>query len=114
MGERGEPQSGHEYKVVIFSGRVFKIYDGKKEGNISEEKSIVNSVMEEIGDSVPFQVIDGSLSDDNTQVPDTETMIEYVGPKRLPRIIVVKKQIESQNQKIWDIRNFFGKKNPNE
>ena len=119
MGEIGELQLGREYKIAVFSGRVFKIYDGKGKDNVSEERSVArksfgNSVMKEIGNSVPFQVIDGGLFADNTQNPDTETVIEYVGPKRLPKVTLVKKQTESQNQRIWNIRNFFRKGNPNE
>ncbi len=104
MGGIKEPQSGHEYKVAVFPGRILKIYDGKgRSSDISQERSFprkpfVDRVMEEVGDSVPFRVIDGGLSADNTQESNTETVIEYVGPKRLPRITVVKKQTEPQDE----------------
>lgn len=81
MVDGEKSKSGHEYKVAVFSGRVFKIYDGKGKDNVSEgrsvaRKSFVDSVMEEIGDSVPFRAIDGGLSNDNNQKPDTKTVID--------------------------------------
>jgi hypothetical protein len=113
MGKITESQLGREYKVAVFSGRTFKVYDGEGRGThvlrekFIPEKSFADRITEEVGGSIPFRIIDGGLSADNAQESDMETIIEYVGPKRLLRVTKVKKQTEPQPGRVWNIRNFF-------
>lgn len=39
-----------------------------------------------------------------------EIAVEYVGPKRLPKLSVVEKETEPQNQRGWNLINFFRRK----
>lgn len=81
----------------------WKIIDGGKvESNVKEE--------EPLGKLIQFGRTQDSLEAEQTIVSQQETTIEFVGPKKLPRIIELKK--EDQKEKKWNIRNFFriGKK----
>jgi hypothetical protein len=116
MEEIKKSQTGREYKVPGFSGQTIKVYDGEGKGRyVLQEKSkpgksIVDRVTEEVGGSTPFRIIDGGLSAENAET-DMETIIEYVGPKRLLRVTRIKKQIELQPERAWNIRNFFRRRN---
>lgn len=65
MASVNETKHGHEYRVVVFGGGlVFKIYDGEGKGtgvieNLNPADNMTDRVMEEIGDSFPFQTIEG-------------------------------------------------------
>ena len=71
------------------------IIDGNGNGaeNISIEvynarKSFTERVMEEIGDSVPFEILDGGIKDGKKGVKNPQVTVVFIGPKKLPMIIV--------------------------
>lgn len=75
--------------------------DSQKEGSIPGPlgiKKFVDRVMEKIEQEPSGQ-----------QLPETETIIEFCGPKRLQREVTVEKKPEVE-EKSWNIRNFFRKK----
>lgn len=81
----------------------WKIIDGGMvESNFIQEESL--------GKLIPFGRIPDTFEAGETIVSGVETTIEFVGPKKLPRITELKK--EDQQEKKWNIRNFFrlGKK----
>jgi len=113
-------KTGQEYKEAVVNGQTFLIYEGgrcnnqdNREKTVQEENTFTEKVMESIKDFIPLTVIDGGLSGkskDSAENSKTETIVEYVGPKRLPRIVVVDKKDNSQKQNLANILNFLRRK----
>lgn len=83
------------------------IIDGGKSSNDQEDHSIPAPLgIKKFVDGV-MERIDKEVSDQ--QFPETETVVEFCGPKRLPRVTVLERQSEKE-EKSWNIRNFFRKK----
>ncbi len=96
---------------VIGKHPSWKIIDGDalsaQDYTIEARKSFVDEVMIRIEDIAPFEIIDGGRTADKS-VQGSSAKIEYVGPKRLPRIVVVEKTSKSQSpQKLCKVINFF-------
>lgn len=71
-------------------------YGSDKELNVT---GFVDEVMEKIANEAPFE-----------EAQDSQTIIEFVGPKRLPREIKVKIEQQPKEENKWNIRSFFKRK----
>lgn len=89
MASVNETKQGHEYRVVVSGGGlVFKIYDGEGKGagvieNLNPADNMADRVMEEIGDSFPFQIIEGGRKDKTVRDRNVIVVFDSGG---IPRI----------------------------
>lgn len=73
---------------------------------IEARKSFTDQVMEKIGDSLPFDILDGGLKDGRIGVKNTEVTVVFMGPKRLPIIKAAWDSPKPQGHG-FNILNFF-------
>jgi hypothetical protein len=83
------------------------IIDGGRTSDQNDDYSIPGPLgINKFVDGVMEQI---ELESSNQDLPETETIVEFCDPKKLPRLSVVEIQPEIE-ERSWNIRNFFRRK----